>query len=139
MLEKVDSKLLFHCYLSKEDFLSSKLWFEKEGSNKQLKDFLYEINQSSDGTVNFVEFLNVVMLREITYNKENLINNIHKNDEMSKKIQNYSIRLSKNFDEIDDKEENKALSLKLDDEEENDSMLILSDKDITYFDILINE
>ena len=139
MLEKVDSKLLFHCYLSKEDFLSSKLWFENEGSNKQLKDFLYEINQSSDGTVNFIEFLNVVMLREITYNKENLINNINKNDEMSKKIQNYSIRLSKNFDEIDDKEENKALSLKLDDEEENDSLLIFSDKEITYFDILINE
>ena len=79
------------------------------------------------------------MLREITYNKENFINTIIKSDENLNKIQNYSIRLSKNFEELEYKEENKALSLKLDDDEENDSMLILSDKEITYFDILINE
>ena len=145
MLENVENKLLFHCYLSKEDFISNKLWFENEGSNKQLKEFLFEINQSSDGTMNFVEFLNVIMLREITYNKEKILNdlgiekNINENEEH--KTQNISMMLSKGFEEIKQEEHddnNKPLSLKLDEEEE-DSMLFLIDKEITYFDILISE
>ena len=68
VLTQVEPKLKYHCYLSQEDFNEVKLWFEKEndeGTNKKIKQFLFEINKNYNNEINFVELVNIFRLKYV--------------------------------------------------------------------------
>ena len=53
MLESVSDKLKFHCFLSKDDFLNTNLWFEKDEKNDSNNVTKFESNSSINNIYNY--------------------------------------------------------------------------------------
>ena len=78
---KIQDKLKSHCFLSKEDYFNTTLWFEgnkifneyyddsedkkAKKFNMSLKEFLYELFKKENGDVNMEDLLNAVKLKSL--------------------------------------------------------------------------
>ena len=140
-----EDKLIFHCFLNKNDFLNYEFWFEEENDNnlfnkkyfKDLKEFLFEINKNYDNQINLIEFLNVLMFRNINFKpkKESKKKVIFEDEEKKHKIQKSNLsKIVHKIEEVNSEEE------KEENEENNDNNLNLNyeEEEEKYFDILIN-
>ena len=86
LYSKIQDKLKYHCFLTKEDYFNTKLWFEGnkifneyyddsedkklKKFNMSLKEFLYELFKKDNGDINMEDFLNTVTLKNLKSNDE---------------------------------------------------------------------
>ena len=77
ILENVSNKLKFHCFLSKEDFLNTVLWFEKEEKNSSNIINKMESNSSVNTNMNYYKSSKLnsqkLNLLELSPNKNDII------------------------------------------------------------------
>lgn len=69
----LEGKFHFHCYLLKEDFMNSTLWFESTTDKdycKLIKEFIFNVMKNDDNQINFTELLNVLRLKTINSPKK---------------------------------------------------------------------
>ena len=77
ILENVSNKLKFHCFLSKEEFLNTILWFEKDDNNESNVISKIESTSSINNNLNYYKqnkyFSQRINLFELSPNKNNII------------------------------------------------------------------
>ena len=105
ILENVSDKLKFHCFLSKEDFMNTNLWFENEEKNENTNILVLNNIGSSSTVNNLIHYKsNKIVtpqrlnLLEVSPNRNEVIAE-EKYDNNNNDIDN-NININNNFDEI---------------------------------------
>ena len=68
IIQSVESKFKFHCFLDRNDYMKVKLWFEEDEESDSIaidkeayREFIFNICKNVNNEINFLEYVNVLM------------------------------------------------------------------------------
>ena len=101
IIQSVESKFKFHCFLDRNDYMKVKLWFEEDEESDSIaidkeayREFIFNICKNVNNEINFLEYVNVLMGKYLQKGEDNNNNDDNNNNSEGNVITYYDMLIN---------------------------------------------